>query len=78
MALEIDQGSSLRESLKDTWLVETVETDTKAAVQSNFALTPARCWPRFGGLKKNTAEVCFLRFLEVPLLDFDILRSKCS
>ena len=32
LALEIDQGSSLRESLKDTWLVETVETDNKAAV----------------------------------------------
>ena len=32
LALEIDQGSSLRESLKDTWLVETVETDTKATV----------------------------------------------
>ena len=32
MALENDQGSSLRESLKDTWLVETVETDNKAAV----------------------------------------------
>ena len=30
--LEIDQGPSLRESLKDTWLVETVETDNKAAV----------------------------------------------
>ena len=32
LALEIDQGSSRRESLKDTWLVETVETDNKAAV----------------------------------------------
>ena len=32
LALEIDQGSSLRESLKDTWLVETVETDNKVAV----------------------------------------------
>ena len=32
LALEIDHGSSLRESLKLTWLVETVETDTKAAV----------------------------------------------
>ena len=32
LGAEIDQGSSLRESLKDTWLVETVETDTKAAV----------------------------------------------
>ena len=32
LALEIDQWSSLRESLKDTWLVETVETDNKAAV----------------------------------------------
>ena len=31
LALQIDQGSSLRESLKDTWLVETVETDNKAA-----------------------------------------------
>ena len=30
--LEIVHGSSLRESLKDTWLVETVETDNKAAV----------------------------------------------
>ena len=30
--LEIDPGSSLRESLKDTCLVETVETDNKAAV----------------------------------------------
>ena len=30
--LEIGQGSSLRESLKDTWLVGTVETDTEAAV----------------------------------------------
>ena len=30
--LEIDQGSSLRESLKDTWLVETVQTDNKAVV----------------------------------------------
>ena len=49
--LEIDPGSSLRESLKDTWLVETVETDNKAAVQSNFVLTPACSWPRFGGLK---------------------------
>ena len=32
LALEIDQGSSLRESLKFIWLVETVETDNKAAV----------------------------------------------
>ena len=32
LALEIDQGSSLRESWKDTWLVETVERGTKAAV----------------------------------------------
>ena len=32
LALEIDQGFSLRESLRDTWLVETIETDTKAAV----------------------------------------------
>ncbi len=39
LALEIDQGSSLRESLKDTWLVETVETDNKAAVWSNFLFT---------------------------------------
>ena len=31
LALEIDQWSSLRESLKDTWPVETVETDTKAS-----------------------------------------------
>ena len=32
LALEMDQGSSLRESLKDKWLVEMVETDNKAAV----------------------------------------------
>ena len=32
LALQINQWSSLRESLKDIWLVETVETDTKAAV----------------------------------------------
>ena len=30
LALEIDQGSSLRESLKDTWLVETVSAQTEA------------------------------------------------
>ena len=52
LAFEIDQGSSLRESLKDTWLVETVETDIKAAVESNILLTPACCWRRFGSLKK--------------------------
>ena len=32
MDFENDQGSSLRKSLKDTWLVETIETDTKATV----------------------------------------------
>ena len=32
LGLEIDQGSSLRESLKDIWLVETVETDNTTAV----------------------------------------------
>ena len=36
---------------KDTWPVETVETDIKASVESNLILTPACCWPRFGGLK---------------------------
>ena len=32
LALEIDQVSSPRESLKLIWLVETVETDNKSAV----------------------------------------------
>ena len=30
MALENDQGSSLSESLKDTWLAETVEPTSQA------------------------------------------------
>ena len=69
LALEIDQGSSLRESLKDTWLVETVETDTKAAVWNNFAFTPACCWPRFGRLKKVRPK-CFFEDFQDPFVGF--------
>ena len=75
LALEIDQGSSLRESLKETWLVETVETDNKAAVWSNFILTPASCWRRFGSLKKVRPR-SVLRISQHPSVWFRYPRVK--
>ena len=69
LALEIDQGSSLRESLKDTWLVETVETDNKAAVWSNFLFTGGKLTEVWES-EKSTAEVGFLKISEDPPVGF--------